>query len=383
MPSQSKYTLVESTNALLECCKELKKQSWIAVDTEFMREKTYFPQLSLIQVGIPGQTWCIDPLAIDDLSPLTEIFTNRDITKVFHSASQDMEVLYYSLNAVSGPLFDTQIAASMLGHGEQVGYGNLVKALLNIELSKTQSRTDWSRRPLSEAQLSYAADDVIHLCALYERLRSELDRKKRTQWLDADFAQLEDPSNFQPSPDRLLKRVKGHQRLRPRQQAIARELAIWREDRAKHSNKPRKWILGDEIILDLAKQTPDNIEALKHIRGLHENTVRHNGKALLAAIARGLALDEAELPRPPKKKKLSAEQQVLVDVLTALTSHAAQQADISATLLATRKDLEKVALGEDSPVRHGWRKKLAGELLEEFVSGNTCLRVVDGKIRVT
>ena len=347
-----------------------------------MREKTYYPELSLIQIATEADAWCIDPLAITDLSPLGSIFLNRDILKVFHAASQDVEILYYQFGEMPGPVFDTQIAASMLGQGEQVGYGNLVKATLNIELEKTQSRTDWSRRPLSAAQLSYAADDVIYLCKVYTKLSQTLSDKGRMQWLDADFAKLESTSNFDFDANALLKRVKGHQRLRPRQLAIVREIAGWREIRAKQINKPRRWVLGDEIVLDIAKQQPSNIEELSQIRGLHANIAKHHGEKLLHCIAEGQAAEEEDLPRPPKKKKLKAEQSVLVDMLMGIISYAAFKADISPSLLATRKELEKVVLGEDSALMSGWRNELAGKSIDTFLKGESSLSVENGELMI-
>ncbi len=377
MPSKN-YTLIKTHLQLTELCKELSHHPWIAVDTEFMREKTYYPELSLIQVATDDNAWCIDPLAVEDLSPLGDILTNREIIKVFHAASQDMEILYYQFNDMPGPIFDTQIAASMLGHGEQTGYANLVKAILDLELEKSQSRTDWSRRPLTEAQLSYAADDVIHLCRVYHSLQTSLDEKGRTQWLQADFKQLENTNNFEFNPDALLKRVKGHSRLRARQLGILRELAVWREGRAKKVNKPRRWVLSDDILIDIARQTPDTLEKLSTIRGIHESIVKQQGASLLSCIERGKQLDEELLPSPSKKKKLSYKEGVLVDILMGIISYSAHKADISPSLLASRKDLEKLITEDSSPLMLGWRYELAGRTIEDFLAGRSSLSMKKG-----
>ena len=383
MTQTASFSLVETNEQLAEVCQLLSQQDWIAIDTEFMREKTYYPELSLVQIGIPDGCWCIDPLAVSDLNPLIDLLTNRKVLKLFHAASQDIELLYYLCKEAPGPVFDTQIAASMLGYGDQMGYANLVQEVLGITLEKTQSRTDWSRRPLTEAQLSYAADDVIYLWQLYEKIRQSLESKGRLEWLTPDFEQLESLDNFQLGRDALLKKVKGQQRLKPRQLAIAREIAIWREKRSQHINKPRKWVMSDDILCDISKQTPDTLEKLGHIRGIHDNLVKHHGKDILNAIQTGLSLPAEELPRPPKRKKLSREHSVIIDTLNGLLSYAANKADISPTQLANRKDLEKYLQGDSKiPLMQGWRYQLAGKLIEEFLSGNLRLGIEDNEIKL-
>lgn len=383
MTQTASFSLVETNEQLAEVCQLLSQQEWIAIDTEFMREKTYYPELSLVQIGIPNGCWCIDPLAVSDLNPLIDLLTNRNVLKLFHAASQDIELLYYLCKEVPGPVFDTQIAASMLGYGDQMGYANLVQEVLGITLEKTQSRTDWSRRPLTEAQLSYAADDVIYLWQLYEKIRHSLESKGRLEWLTPDFEQLESLDNFQLGRDALLKKVKGQQRLKPRQLAIAREIAVWREKRSQHINKPRKWVMSDDILCDISKQTPDTLEKLGHIRGIHDNLVKHHGKDILSAIQTGLSLPAEELPRPPKRKKLSREHSVIIDTLNGLLSYAANKADISPTQLANRKDLEKYLQGDAKiPLMQGWRYQLAGKLIEEFLSGNLRLGIEDNEIKL-
>lgn len=381
MPQHQKYQLIDSPAALEALCAELSAHAWIAIDTEFMREKTYYPELSLVQIATPDGCWCIDPLAFDDLSALKTLLLNRKITKVFHSASQDVELLFYFCDGMPGPLFDTQIAASMLGHGEQIGYANLVKEILNVHLEKTQSRTDWNRRPLTEAQLSYAADDVIYLQQMYVELEAELRRKGRLEWLQPDFEQLEAIENFQLGPDALLKKVKGQQRLSARQLGIARELAVWREERSRHINKPRKWVMSDDILCDIAKQSPASEQELGNIRGIHDGLVKRHADDILAAIDVGKNLPSDQLPRPKKRQKLSADQSVVVDTLSSVLAFLAQQADISSQQLASRKELEKLLQGDkDIPLLRGWRKSLAGNAIEQFLAGETALSIENGAV---
>lgn len=383
MTQAAQFILIESNDVLREVCQGLSNQPWIAIDTEFMREKTYYPELSLVQIATPDECWCIDPLAVKDLGPLTEILLNRDILKLFHAASQDVELLYYLCKEVPGPVFDTQIAASMLGYGDQIGYANLVKEVLNVTLEKTQSRTDWSRRPLTDAQLSYAADDVIYLRQLYVKMSQELSSKGRLEWLTPDFEQLEALENFQLGPDALLKKVRGQQRLKARQLGIAREIAIWREERSKQTNRPRKWVMSDDILSDISKQIPDNLEKLGHIRGIHESLVKHHGKDILKAIIAGQAIPEDELPRPVKRKKLSTNQSVIIDTMNGLLSYAAAKADISTSQLATRKDLEKLLTGDEGiPLMQGWRHQLAGHLIDDFLKGELRLGVEENQLKL-
>lgn len=381
MPSSEKYQLIDSAAALADVCQHLAEHPWVAIDTEFMRERTYYPELSLVQIGTPEGCWCIDPLAIDDLSALKALLLNRNVIKVFHSASQDVEILYYLCDDMPGPLFDTQIAASMLGHGDQIGYANLVREVLDVHLEKTQSRTDWSRRPLTDAQLSYAADDVIYLQQMYIKMVDELKAKGRLEWLTPDFEQLGAIENFKLPPDALLKKVKGQQRLSARQLGVAREIAVWRENRSQRADKPRKWVMSDDILCDISKQLPNSIDALSQIRGIHDNLVKHHGEHILSAIAAGKSLPEDQLPRPKKHKKLSPDQQVVVETLSSLLTFLASQADISAQQLASRKDLEKVILGDSEvPLLNGWRKPLAGDKVKRFLAGELSIKIDQGKL---
>jgi len=375
-------TLIDSEAGLDALCEQLRGQPVLALDTEFLRERTYYAQLCLIQVAAEGVVACVDPLAVD-LDPLLDIIYDPQVVKVMHSARQDLEILFDLRGELPRPLFDTQIAATLLGFGDQVGYANLVQQMLGVELDKMHTRTDWSRRPLEAEQLRYAADDVRYLFSIYHRQVEALAAKGRSRWLDEDFAQLTDVNAYAPAEDDLWKRVRGSQKLKGAQLAVLRELARWREQRARDSNRPRRWILKDEVMVDLARRRPGDIAGLEKIRGLEASIVRRHGEALLTLIDAAQKSDPAGWPTRPAGKRLTPAQDALVDLLMAvLRSHGAAQ-DVSPALLAGRKDLEALVRGEtDRPVLHGWRGELVGHALQSVLRGESVLRVVDGRLRI-
>ncbi|MFW2134544.1 ribonuclease D, partial [Ectothiorhodospira haloalkaliphila] len=251
---------IDQPEALKAFCERLKGVDWFALDTEFIREKTYYPQLCLIQVATPEEVACIDPLNLEDLSPLTHLLFDPNITKVLHAASQDLEIFFHQQGRVPGPIFDTQVAASLLGHGDQVGYGKLIQLVLGVELEKGQSRTDWAQRPLETIQLRYAADDVHYLARAYPLMRQALEDNGRLAWLEDDFQRMQDPRTYQPDPETIWRRLKGINTLRGEQAlAVARNLARWREQEAMRLDRPRRWLLQDEVILDLARRKPRDL----------------------------------------------------------------------------------------------------------------------------
>lgn len=372
---------VDSPAALEHLCTELASSPWLALDTEFMREKTYLPQLCLIQVATPERVACIDPLALDSLEPLLALLRDPKQLKVLHAARQDLEVLYLLGGQVPSPVFDTQLAATVLGYGDQVSYANLVRSVSGVELDKNQTRTDWSRRPLEPEQIDYAADDVRYLAQLYPVLRDRLAGLGRLNWLDEDFVALSDPATYENPPDAAWLRVSGHQRLKDRQLAILQQLAAWRERRAREHNRPRKWVLADQVLLDLARLMPSDRSGLSRIRGLEKGSVERFGTALLQVIAEAQALPRAQWPERPPARQLAPEQDALVDTLMAVLRLQAAAAGVSTTTLAGRRELEQLALGErELPVLRGWRRGVAGETLLALLAGRLSLQVVDGQL---
>ena len=373
---------VNTESGLAELCDKLRGQPVLALDTEFLREKTYYAQLCLLQVAAEGVIACVDPLALN-LDPLLDIIYDPSVVKVMHSARQDMEIFFDLRGDVPRPLFDSQIAATLMGFGEQVGYANLVQQMMGVTLDKMATRTDWSKRPLDEEQVIYAADDVRYLFAIYHQQVELLGSKGRLDWLQDDFDEMSDRTTYAPHPENLWKRVKGAQKLSSPQLAVLRGLAIWREERAQASNRPRRWIFKDEVMVDLARRSPANLADLAKIRGIEERTLDRNGDALLKVIAEAKTTDPEGWPTKTKSQRLNSEQDAVVDLLMAVLRLRGDEHDVSPALLASRKQLETLVMGdEQSPVLHGWRAGLAGNDLQAVLSGEKTVRVVEGKLVV-
>ena len=369
--------------ALAEFCARLQNATWLALDTEFIREKTYYPQLCLIQVATEDAIACIDPLALPELDPLFSLLYDPTITKVLHAAYQDLEIFFLLRGAVPAPVFDTQLAATVLGYGEQIGYAALVKTVLGVELDKSQTRTDWSRRPLDEAQLAYAADDVRYLCQVYLRQQAELVRLERLDWLTEDFQSLSEPRQYALPAEDLWQRIRGHQQLRGLQLAVLRALSRWREEQAITANRPRRWIAGDEVLLELARQVPKTPESLERIRGVDTALQRRHGRTLLELIARTLTEPAEEWPRLPAFRRLSQSQEALVDAMLAVVRLRGAQQGVSTQMLASRQDLERLLGGaEDLPLLHGWRAAVAGREVAALLRGERRLEVRTGELQI-
>ena len=372
---------IDNAAALAELCMRLRHAPWIALDTEFVREKTFYPRLCLVQLATDGLLACVDPLALPDLEPLLAVLYDPAITKVMHAARQDMEIFYHLRGELPRPVFDTQLAAPLLGLKEQMGYASLVETLLDVRLDKAHTRADWSQRPLSAAQLQYAVDDVRYLAALYPTLRDQLDAKGRLQWLDADFAELSDPHLYASPPADAWLRIKGMQRLRPRQLAVAQALAAWREETAQRLDRPRSWILHEDSLLDLARLQPKDKAELAQLRGLHEQTAARHGEAILQIVA--TAQDRVPIPLPPVHQgaPLSEAQEAVVDLLLAVVRKLSAEQAIHPNLVAGRKEVERLVSGNDGvAVLHGWRRQMAGETLLAVLHGKLQLRVQGGAL---
>lgn len=361
---------IDTPEALNTFCQQIADATWMTVDTEFLREKTYYPQLCLIQVATDDHIACIDPLALDDLSPILDLFYNPDTTIVFHAARQDLELLYLLRDELPSNVFDTQIAATILGYGEQIGYGNLVKQCIDIDLDKAHSRTDWTKRPLDPAQIEYAADDVRYLRDVYKILTQQLADKNRTHWLDDDFATLTNLDTYKPVPDNSWRKVKGFGRLKGIQLAILQRLAAWREQRAIKSNRPRRWILKDDVLLDLAKLAPESADKFSLIRNFEAGTIKHHGDTLLAEIKLAKAEPKEQWPVLKKVQPLTQQQNAIADALMALLRKFCDKQSISPVAVASRKEIERLVAGEeDLPITQGWRNEIVGVHLQAFIDG--------------
>ncbi len=367
--SPTRYAHTESE--LAHALSLLAASDFVAIDTEFMRESTYFPRLCLVQAATAEHCVLIDPLAIQDLSALWDFLLDRRRLKVLHAARQDLETLTIAMSrsqpgaptSIPGPLFDTQIAAGLLGHAGQIGYGGLVQARLDHVLVKGHARTDWTRRPLSPEQLSYAADDVRYLVPLYRDLQAALAARGRTAWADEENATLEDPSLYRTEPQDAWRRLKGLDRMQPDQRAIIKLLAQWRESRAIDSDKPRGWILADEALREIAERRPQSIDDLQRIRGIPEGTIKRQGDELLRLVREGrLAAGNeaaATIPTKPDPQQLAE-----VTRLMAVVRARAQALQIAPELLATRRDAEQLVFsGHADHVLRGWRRQAIGDQL--------------------
>lgn len=362
---------IDDTQHLEEAVRAWKAAPVLAIDTEFVRERTFFPRLGLVQVSDGDHVALIDPLAIEDLGPLAEILTDPSSVKLAHSPSEDLEVLYHELGVFPRPLFDTQAAAALAGHGDSLGYQRLVEILLGVELEKGETRTNWCKRPLTDAQLHYAAQDVIHLLPAYERLRAELEPRDRVAWVFEDVARLADPCRFLPPPEESVWRLKGIGRLNRRQLAAASDLAEWREREARRRDLPRGFVLRDTALLEMARRLPLRMQELGRIRDLHPRQIEREGKDLLERIAHARARAPHELPkappRLPRSEAVSESLQDLVEVVRAT----AERLEIPAPSLASRRELKELLLaahqgeaGNGSappPPFDGWRWEVLGE----------------------
>ncbi len=364
---------VDNSQSLSDLCQQLAGSQWLAVDTEFHREKTYYPELCLIQVANDDIIACVDPLAVDDLTPLLDLFYREDMTLVFHAARQDLELFFLLRDSLPAHVFDTQLAATVLGYGDQIGYGNLVKQCLDVDLDKAHARTDWRQRPLSSEQLEYAADDVRYLRSLYHQLNDKLTETGRRTWLKEDFAALSAVKTYQEDPNKSWLRIKGAGRLKPAQLAVLQQLGAWREQRAVKHNLPRRWVLKDDVMLDLARFAPASTEAMKKIRGMEQRDIDRHGKAILEAIEKGKAVPKSEWPVIIRPTPLSNQQDAVVDALMAILRQRCDEQKITPAAVASRKDVEALVRGEETSLQQGWRLEIVGQQLQDFLNGKLSL----------
>jgi ribonuclease D len=359
--------LITHVDALADLCRALAASEWIALDTEFLRERTYSARLCLVQVANPDLIAIIDPLAIGDLGPLTALLNDVRIRKVLHAARQDLEVFYDIERRVPAPVFDTQIAAAYLGYDDQIGYAALVASFTGVALDKAHTRADWSARPLSGAQLAYAADDVRYLRPVYEAVAERLADRDRLAWAEEDCRRLLDPALYINDPDDAWRRLRGGADLTPAHQQMLRALAAWREREAQTRNLPRAWVVRDDVLLELARRAPETAQELVSIRGLEDSARRRNGGAMLDCIASGRRAEPAVFW--PRVAPLTPDQAALAKRLMAFVREQAQAQDLAPAVLATRRDIEKLVRGANpAELFPGWRAELIGAPLAALLS---------------
>jgi ribonuclease D len=337
----------------------------------------------LIQVATPEVVACIDAIMLDTLEPLLDIIYDPARVKVFHAAKQDLEILFCVRGELPQPVFDTQLAAGLLGFGDQVGYSTLVRELLDVDLDKAHTRTDWAERPLSPAQLRYAADDVRYLRDVYAALVKRLRQKGREQWLAQDFARLCDAGQYQARPEDAWRRVRGHQKLNRRQLAVLQALGAWREREAMQRDRPRQWVLSDKLLLELARRSPKAPQQLERIRGLPDWISGSRGADLARLINEARALPQEACPTARTPPPHDPERDAVVDLMMALVRHLAHRHEVNPAAVATHHTLERLASGEtDVPVTQGWRAEVAGNALKRLLEGTMSLGVERQRLRV-
>ncbi len=375
--------LITSTQDLATVCTELARHDFVAVDTEFIREQTFWPKLCLIQLAAPGVEALVDPLAAGiDLAPFYALMAETKVVKVFHAARQDVEIVWSQARTIPTPLFDTQVAAMVCGFGESVSYVNLVKQVLGRDLDKTSRFTDWARRPLTQNQLVYALGDVTHLRDLYPTIKTELESTGRTTWLDEEMAELIDPATYAADPEhawqRLKLRVKNRKSL-----AVLMELAAWRERMAQAQDVPRNRILRDEALYDIVNHMPTAPEKLAELRTLSEGFSRSaRAKEIVDAVQKGLARDPRTVPPLRSGVPLPAEKVALVDLLRVLLKSCAARNKVAPRLVADGDDLERLAVEDqpDVPAMRGWRYDMFGAQVEQLKRGELALRIERGQV---
>ena len=369
--------VITTTAELDEACARLAAHPYVAVDTEFLREDTYWPKLCLVQMAGPEDAVIVDPLAKGmNLASLYRLMAETKVVKVFHAGRQDIEIFHVQGHVIPEPMFDTQVAAMVCGHGESVSYGNLVKRILDEDIDKSSRFTDWSRRPLSPTQLSYALADVTHLRQVYLALSDELERTQRHTWLKEEMAVLADPATYRTTPEDAWRRLKARVRNRKAMAALV-ELAAWREEVAQALNVPRPRVLRDEALYDIANRMPQDAKQLDELRTLSNGFSRSaRAKEIIEAVKRGLERDPKTVPAMPSGTPLTAEAGALVDLLRVLLKGTAARHRVAPKLIADTDDLERIAVenNPDVPALKGWR-------LEMF--GNDALRLKRGEIALT
>jgi ribonuclease D len=382
------HPLITDSDSLLQLCERLAKSDFVAVDTEFMRENTYWPDLCLVQIGNLEEAAAIDPKADGiDLTPLLNLLVNNeDVLKVFHAGGQDLEIIFNLTGGTPHPLFDTQIAAMALGLGEQVGYSNLVESLIGKTLDKGARFTDWARRPLDKRQIDYAIGDVTHLATLFPKMLQRLRKTGRGAWLDQEMERLGDPSNYANDPAQAWKRVRIPSR-KPEVLGRLKAATAWREIEARSKNLPRGRIMKDETLADIASHPPASQEALGNVRGLSASWKTNDiGARLMDALASAHPLPAFEMPvREDRQPGLGKEGALVADLLKLLLKIRARESNVAARLIARTEELELLAAGrrEGLQILEGWRFEEFGRDALDLVEGRLAFAIKNGKLAMT
>src|SRR5689334_10691564 len=374
--------LISTTDDLAAVCGRMAKHPFVTVDTEFLRETTYYPLLCVAQMASPEEAVVVDALATGlDLSPLFALMASESVTKVFHAARQDIEIVWNMAKTIPHPIVDTQVAAMVLGYGDSISYDQLVQRITGDTLDKSHRFTDWTRRPLSDAQIAYALSDVTHLRDVYLNLAVDLEKRGRSNWVQAEMDILTSPETYRADPERAWERLKSRVR-EPKELAVLIEVAAWREREAQARDVPRGRVLKDEVIGDIAVQAPSTIERLSHLRSLPKGFERSRwGEQIVEAVKRGIERDHKSLPRIERFRP-TANGAATVELLKVLLRMTAERHGVAAKVIATVDDLDRIAADDEAniPAMKGWRRELFGEKALALKHGRLALSVDKGKV---
>jgi ribonuclease D len=379
------HALITDSKHLADFCSRLAKTPFITIDTEFLRDKTYWPVLCLVQLAGPNEAAAIDTLAEGlDLAPLLALLDNKAVVKVFHAARQDVEIFYRLSGRVPTPMLDTQVAAMVCGFGDAASYETLAGKLAGARIDKSSRFTDWSRRPLSDKQLAYALSDVTYLRQVHERLMESLEKSGRAHWVEDEMSILTDPATYRADPETAWLRLKTRND-RPRFLSVLKEIAAWREREAQARDLPRNRVIKDETLMEIAAHPPKDAETLAHCRGLSRGFADGKmGEAILAAVARGLATPEDKAPRPEPKIDVPPGMGPLIDLMRVLLKMRCDEHHVAQKLVASSADLEAIAALDNAPVPalSGWRRDLFGAEALKLKQGKLALTAIGRKVQV-
>ena len=378
-------TLITETSKLIDACERFSRDSFLAIDTEFMRERTYYPQLCLIQIAGKDEAVTVDALATKiNLNPILDLMANHKIIKVFHACRQDMEIFFNLNRRIPFPVFDTQIGAMVCGYGESVGYDKLVRQITGVQIDKSSRFTDWSHRPLSKQQLNYALSDVTHLRTVYESLLNQLEKNGRINWLNEEFQNVLNPKTYDIPLDQIWKRLKI-KNGRPKFLILVRELCAFREKEAQNRNIPRNRVIRDDVLLDIAARSPRSSVDLAKVRSLSTQFAEGRlGKSILRVVAEASNIPESDAPQLEKLNKPKPQKPALIELLKVLLKHKSEDNNVAQKLIASTADLEAIAENDNANVLalNGWRKDVFGDDALLLKSGKIALSAAGDRIKV-